>query len=166
MFVDDGPVLTWGRHALLIIGTDTLSGDALQLQFTATVDAPPFQLLDVPTAFDSAALLPERGPRRTQRNVLVGIGLGAATAFVATLFTGSDDVAAASSPTTAYTVGVGMTVGALLGVLTNRGALLTENVGHNQRVEAQFQEQVRQLNAENARRRAEYRATITIEAAP
>lgn len=163
ILVGDRPLLTWGRYALLIIGTDTLSGDDLQLQFTATVDAPPFQLLDIPAALDSSALLPERGPRRTQRNILIGLGLGAATAFAATLFVGSDDVASASSPTNAYAVGVGMTVGALLGVFTNRGALLTDNVEHNERIEAGFRERVRRLQAENTGRRAAYRAMITIE---
>jgi len=164
--VDDRPVLVWGRYALLVIGTDTLSGRDMQLRFAATVDAPPFQLLEIPAALDSSALLPERGARRTQRNLLVGIGLGAATAFAATLFAGSDDVAATSSPTSAYAVGVGMTVGALLGVFTNRGPRLTDNVEHNRRLEEQFREDVRRLQAENAARRSAYRATITIEDAP
>jgi len=149
-------------------GSDDLQriGDDLQLRFTATVDAPPFELLEIPAAPDSSTLLPERGPRRTGRNVLIGLGLGAATVFAATLFAGSDDVASASSPTRAYAVGAGMTVGALLGVLTDRGPLLTDNVAHNREVEEQFREQVRQLQAENARRRSAYRTAITIQGSP
>ena len=165
-FADDRPVLVWGRYALLITGTDTLSGDDLQLQYTTTVDAPPFELLEIPAALDSSALLPERGPRRTGRNVLIGLGLGAATAFAATLFAGSDDVASASSPTRAYAVGAGVTVGALLGVFTDRGPLLTSNVAHNEDLELQFREQVSQLQAENARRRSAYRVAITVRGSP
>lgn len=164
---DDRPVLVWGRYTLLVIGTDTLSGEDLPLAFTATVDAPPFDVLDVPAAFDSSALLPERGPRQPRRNALIGLGLGAATALAATVFAGSgDDVGSASPSTRAYTVGVGMTVGALLGVFINRGPLLTENVEHNRRLEEQFQERVHRLREENARRRSAYRATITIESNP
>jgi hypothetical protein len=160
---DDRPVLPWGQYRLQILGIDSLSSEHMELTYHATVEAPPLLQHRVPAAPDSSLFLPERAPRRTVANTLLGVALGAATAFTVTAVGGSDRVGAGSGTGRAYVVGVGLSAGALIGAFVDRGRPLRANIEHNAAVLSAFEEQVRGLSEENARRRTEYRATITLQ---
>jgi hypothetical protein len=162
--LEDGrPALPWGQYRLQILGIDSLSAEPIELKYHATVEAPPLLQHRVPTVPDSSLFRPERAPRRSFANALLGVALGTATAFTATAVGGSDGVGAGSGAERAYVVGVGLSAGALIGAFVDRGRPLPANVEHNAAVLAAFEEQVRELREENARRRAEYRATITLQ---
>jgi hypothetical protein len=161
--VDDHPALPWGQYRLEILGIDSLSGEAVALTYRATVETPPFLLHHIPASPDSSLFRPERAARRPFLNAALGVALGAATAFAATAVRGSDEVGVNAATGRAYVVGAGVTVGALIGVFLDRGRLLPENIEQNAAVRAAFDERVRGLREENARRRAEYRAIITLQ---
>ena len=161
--VDDHPALPWGQYRLEILGIDSLSGEAVALTYRATVETPSFLLHRVPATPDSSLFRPERAARRSFLNAALGVALGAATAFAATAVGGSDAVGANAANGRAYVVGASITVGALVGVFLDRGRPLPGNIEHNAAVLAAFDERVRGLREENARRRVEYHAIITLE---
>lgn len=161
--VDDHPALPWGQYRLEILGIDSLSGEVVALAYRATVETPSFLLHRVPAAPDSSLFRPERAARRPFLNAALGVALGAATAFAASAVGGSDAVEANAATTRAYVVGAGITVGALIGVFLDRGRPLPGNIEHNAAVRAAFDERVRGLREENARRRAEYHSIITLQ---
>jgi hypothetical protein len=160
---DDHPVLPWGEYHLQILGVDTASGEPIELTYHASVEAPPLLLHRVAAAPDSSLFRPERAPRRPFLNTVLGLTLGAATAFAATAVGGSDDVSTGAGSNRAYVVGAGMTAGALIGALLDRGTPLPDNIAHNAAVRDAFEARMRGLRDENARRRTEYRATITLD---
>jgi hypothetical protein len=160
--IDDHPALPWGQYRLEILGIDSLSGETIALTYHATVETPPLLLHRVPLAPDSSLFRPERAPRRPWVNTALGVALGAATAFAATAVGGSDAVGTNAGTGRAYVVGVGVTVGALIGVFLDHGRPLPANIEHNAAVRAAFEERVRRLRDENVHRRAEYTATITL----
>jgi len=159
---DEHPALPWGQYRLQVLGVDSLTGEPMEIIYHATVETPPLLLHRIPAAPDSSQFLPVRAPRRPFANMAVGVALGAATALVVTSFGGSDAVSTTAGTGPAYGVAAGMTIGALVGAFVDRGRPLPDNIAHNAAVQAAFDERIRGLREENTRRRAEYRATITL----
>jgi hypothetical protein len=159
---DDRPALPWGQYQLQVLGVDSLSGDAMELSFLATVETPPLLQHRIPSAPDSSLFRPERAAPRTFANLAVGAALGAATGLAASAFGGNDPVGSSTATGRAYIVGIGMSVGAVIGALTDRGKPLPANIQYNATVRAAFEQRVEAVRAENAQRRAEYHATITL----
>ena len=160
---DDHPVLPWGEYWLDISGTDSVSGQTLALRYHATVKAPPLLLHRVPASPDSSLFRPERAPRRPLASAALGVAIGAATVLTATVVSGSEEVGSHAGSSGPYVVGAGITLGALIGVVLDRGRPLPANIAYNATVRDAFAKRVGDLRAENARRRAEYRATITLQ---
>ena len=158
---EEGPVLPWGAYWLEISATDSVSGQTLALKYHATVETPPLLLHSVAGAPDSSLFRPERAPRRPLKNAALGVALGTATVLAASLVSGSDAVGS-HGDNAGYTIGAAVTLGALLGVVLDRGRPLPANMAHNAAVRDEFASRMADLRAENARRRAEYHATIKL----
>jgi hypothetical protein len=169
LLVNDRPRLATGDYELRITAVDTAAGaarDSIVLRYGARVSAPTLTLVPIPT-LDSARLLPEKTIPSRGRNIAIGVGLGAATALFATMFRAPDPVKSeASIGSGAYLVGAAMTAGAIVGGTRDRGAPIVANIAQNSTTRAAHAQAVQTAQAENARRRTAYRATLIIEPEP
>jgi hypothetical protein len=122
----------------------------------------------VPLALDSTQLRSEWAPPSRGLGVAVGAGLGAATILLAQAMRAPDPVSSAfKADARALAVAGGFVLGGVVGALLDKGHPLPLNVAHNGRVRAEFAQRVLEAQQENERRRAAYRATVTIgEALP
>ncbi len=149
-----------GHYGLFVTATDTKTGRSVETPFDVEVDAPPLQLIPVPTALDSTKLLPEETKVQRGKNVLIGVGLGAATALAANAFRGSGPVSQASGDSRAYVIAGGITLGAVAGAFIDRSKPLPRNIAHNAKLRADFAQNVRDAQDENARRLTNFNVTI------
>jgi hypothetical protein len=163
----DAMRLPSGRYTFVIRAIDAAAPDTIVWRYQATVIAPPLELLPVPAALDSAQLRPEVAPPARGRNIAIGVGLGALTALAATVVRADEPVASAVSPEAmVYGVGAALTAGAVLGAFMDKGTAQPQNVAWNATLRAQFAQRVRDVQDQNATRRAAYRATVTIQPEP
>jgi hypothetical protein len=158
----NGVSMPGGDYEFWITATDSVTGRTVEMGFHAFVEAPPVGLVPIPVALDSSQLLPERTNRNRLRNTVIGIGLGAATGFIATAFRGSDPVSNIGLDNRAYVMGGGMTLGGIIGVLTDRAAPVPANIAHNAQIRADHSEFVRLSRDQNDQRRLSYRAAVTV----
>lgn len=153
--------LPGGVYEMRVTAIDA-GGERADRRLLARVEAPPLGLAAIPVAPDAARFLPERARPRPLRNAIIGVALGAATVATANVFRGSPPLDAVGSDGRAFAMAGAITVGAIVGALIDPGAPLPRNVAHNARVRTEYAERVAQLERDNARRRATYRARIEI----
>lgn len=151
-----------GTYELRITATDTVSGESATRRYEMAVEAEPIQFLLLPSPFPDDSLLPERSHPSRKRNALVGLGLGAVTGLLASTMKGDAGVGPASNDGRAWVVGATMSLGAVLGALTDHGRPLPANTLRNQEVRNDREREIRLAEQENARVRGSYSATVRI----
>ena len=160
----DAVRLPSGQYFLRLTAIDAAAPDTIVLRFAATVLAPRLELTPVPAVLDSSVLRPEILPPARGKNIAVGVGLGAFTALIATVFRAEEPVkSGVSSDSRAYAVGAGLAAGALIGAFIDKGSPQPDNVAWNAQQRALFAQRVRDIVTGNAQKKAAYRATVTIE---
>lgn len=156
-----------GPYFLELRARDVGSQDSVVERFPSVVSSPPLDLVPVPMAIGPDQILPESAPAHRGRDIVIGVALGGATALLANLFRAPNPVrSGVASDAKAYGVAVGLSLGGVLGGLSDHGTALPDNVRHNVAARARFASQVQAAKDENAKRRNAYRATVTIEGDP
>lgn len=158
----DGSPLAPGEYELVIEATDPGSSQTEKRRFEMTITAVPLRFVQTPTPPAETSFLPERATDRTWRNVAVGAGVGVATGLVASAFRADAPAGNVSLDKRAFLIGGTMSLATILGGWFDPGRPLPDNAAHNMRLEADHARALRRVSEENARIRAEYRATITI----
>lgn len=160
----DAVALPGGHYTLRVTAIDAAAPDTVVVRFSATVLAPRLELTPVPAVLDSSVLRPEILPPTRGKNIGIGVGLGAFTALVATVFRAEEPVkSGVSSDSRAYVVGAGLVAGALIGAFVDKGAPQPDNVAWNAQQRTLFAQRVRDIQAQNDQKKAAYRATVTID---
>jgi hypothetical protein len=155
-----------GQYTLRVTAIDAAAPDTITLRFTATVAAAAPDVAPLP-AFDSTQLRLEVSPPARGRTIGVGVGLGVATVLIASMFRGEDPVKSQTSADTRAFIAAGaLTVGGVVAALKDRGTPQPRNVAYNVQLRAAHQQRVSEVQAQNARKLATYRATITIDPEP
>ena len=160
-FRGDQPALASGEYLIDVTAHDAANADSVVARFQATVAAPPLQRVLVRLAIDSTRLLSELDPPAHTRGIVTGLLLAAGAAAAATI-SGPAPLKAGSTSGLGYVVGAGLAVGAIVAGFLDNGHALPANVASNAQLRTEFDESVRQAKAENARRLAAYRVTITL----
>jgi hypothetical protein len=168
LFAADTQLASSGAWLVTVTAVDSAAADTVVQRFPVTVSAPSLDLAPVPLALDSTQLRSEWAPPSRGLGVAVGAGLGAATILLAQAMRAPDPVSSAfKADARALAVAGGFVLGGVVGALLDKGHPLPLNVAHNGRVRAEFAQRVLEAQQENERRRAAYRATVTIgEALP
>jgi hypothetical protein len=157
-----------GDYHLRFTAIDSAApADTITDEYTTKVDAPALSLVPIQVALDSSRLLPERTRPAHGRNVAIGVGLGATTVLLATVLRGENPVRSGTSiGASGYVAAAGLTVGAILWGLHDRGAPISSNIEANAQLRESFTHTVRDEQGENDRRRVSYHASITIDPEP
>jgi hypothetical protein len=164
---DSRPRLISGDYTLRFTAVDSVTADTIVVEYFSKVEAPPLSLVQVPAALDSVQLLPEWTRPHRARGVALGVGLGVATVLLANGLQGGDQVRSSGSiEPVAIVAGATMTLGTVWLALRDRGTRLPRNQEANEQLRARFDAAVRQAQAENARRRSSYTASMTIDPEP
>ncbi len=150
-----------GSFVVEVVARDTASADAVTLRYPMTVAGLSLVLVPAPGALDSTQIRPEIAPPARARGILAGLLLGGG-AVAASIIRGPEPLASASADSRAFLLGGGMALGAVIGGLLDKGRHLPENVAANARLRSAFAESVQQVGAENRRRIAAHRVTITL----
>ena len=168
LFADDRPIVSSGEWLITVTAVDSASSDTVVQRFPVTVSAPSLDLAPVPLALDSTQLRSEWAPPSRSLAVAIGAGLGAATALMAQAMRAPEPVSSAfKADSRALVVAGGFVLGGVVGALLDKGHVLPDNVAYNSQVRADFAQRVLDAQQENERRRAGYRAMVTIgEALP
>lgn len=168
LFEGDRPLASSGEWLLTVTAVEPGSTDTVVQRFPMTVAAPPLDLVPVPAALDSAQLLDEWARPSRGLGIAIGGGLGGLTVLMAQALRAPDPVGSATkADSRAVLLAGGFVLGGVVGALLDKGHPLPRNVAHNNEVRAAFARQVLEARTENDRRRAEYRATVTVgEALP
>jgi hypothetical protein len=168
LFEGDRAVATSGDWVLTVTAVDALRPDTIVQRFPMTVAAPPLDLEPVPAALDTAELRAEWARPSRGLGVAIGAGLGGAAIVMAQAFRADEPVGSATgADSRAFLMAGGFAIGGVVGALLDKGHPLPLNVAYNNRIRAAFAQRVLDAQRENDRRRAEYRATVTIgEAQP
>ena len=168
LFEGDRPLAPSGEWLLAVTAVDSGAADTVVQRFPLTVAAPPLDLVPVPAALDSARLLAEWARPSRGIGVAIGAGLGGLTVLMAQALRAPDPVGSASkADSRAVLLAGGFALGGVVGALLDKGHPLPRNVARNDDVRAAFAREVLEARTENDRRRAAYRATVTIgEALP
>lgn len=159
----DRPWFTTGDYEMIVTATDRASGDTISSRFTASVTAPPLTFASIPTAVDSNRFVPERTKKYGWKGVIVG-GLVAGGIYGLSSAMHADT----SFKTSIGADSKGMGVAALAGVTLiaasylDRGRQIPNAIATNQRLRDDFATSIRNAQAENANRIANYRTTITV----
>jgi hypothetical protein len=168
LFEGDTPIASSGDLVATVTAVDSSSPDTVVQRFPVTVSAAGLDLVPIPLALDSTELRAEWAPPARGLAVAIGAGLGGATVLMAQAMRAPEPVSSATkADSRAFAVAGGFVVGGIVGALLDKGHALPLNVAHNAQVRAAFAQRVRDARQENDRRRAAYRATVTIgEALP
>lgn len=160
----DQPRVPSGDYELRIVAHDAASTDSLVVRYLVAINAPSLDLVPVPVTLDSLKLLPEISRPKKGVNIAIGVALGGVTAAIASALRAPDPVkASTSADSKAYLVGGGMALGGLLGAVLDHGSPLPQNVARNAELRTAFSKSVHDAEDENNRRRAAYRATMTVD---
>ncbi len=168
LFAGDRQLVSSGEWLVTVTAADSASADTVVQRFPVTVSAPALDLVPVPLAVDSTQLRSEWAPPSRGLAVAIGAGLGAATVLMTQAMRAPEPVSSAfKADSRALAVAGGFVLGGVVGALLDKGHALPGNVAYNSQVRADFAQRVLDARQENERRRAGYRATVTIgEALP
>ena len=162
----DALQLPSGQYQLRVIAIDAAAPDTVTLRFGATVTAPRPDVAAAPP-FDSTQLRLEVSPPAKGRIIGVGVGLGVATVLLASVFRAEDPVKSQTSADARAFVAAGALIaGGVFAGMKDRGTPQPQNVAYNVQLRAAHQQRVADVRAQNARKLATYRATLTIDPEP
>jgi hypothetical protein len=159
------PAFSSGDYDVSIFATDSATGDTLTLHRLARIASPPLAFVAPPIAIDSSRLLAERAPRYGQRGLVVGGALALATYGFSNLLH-----ADAAVKSTAGGDSKGLSVAAVAGLVVigasymDKGAPIPSAIASNRKLHDDLAAGIRDALAENIRRVAIYRVTITMTA--
>jgi hypothetical protein len=168
LFAGETQTVSSGEWLVTVTAADSATPDTVVQRFPVTVSAASLDLVSVPLALDSTQLRREWAPPSRGLAVAIGAGLGAATVLMVQAMRAPEPVSSAfKADSRAFVVAGGFVLGGVVGALLDKGHALPANVAYNSQLRADFAQRVLDAQQENERRRAGYRATVTIgEALP
>jgi hypothetical protein len=167
LWTDRAPVLHSGSYRLVVTGVDTGLNDSIMIAFEATVESPPLELVAPLVPFDSTQLLPEVTPIRRTRGIISGAVVAIGSMLAGSIAYGGNLSPDAPRDGRALSVGLMMGIGAGAGVwFLDKGKSIPANIAANRDKHRAYADELLLRAAENERRRAAYRARITINTEP
>lgn len=160
---DDGAqlLLEPGVHDLLVTAVDPVRGDSTTIARRINVTGPRPSLLAMPV-LDSAQLQVEESPPRPFRTALTGLLFGGLTVVIANEARSGEPVRSAfAADTRAGLVGGAIVAAAIGAIWMGRDGRDEAAITYNTALRDAHARSVAAATAENARRIAQYRATVT-----
>jgi hypothetical protein len=157
------PILRGSDYEFVITATDPETQESIVRRYDGIAIVPPIEFPPIPSAIDSSRLLPERSKPQRVPVVIAGVVLGAATVALGKQLRADDPIKAGGETDKRFTgIGVAILGASVAAAWFDRGRILDKNVTANIRARKDFDRARRAAVAENERRAAEYRASITL----
>lgn len=158
------PVFASGAYTVVITGVDSASRDSVTARYTAQVEAPPLEFLEVPTRIDSTRLLPERTRRFGARSIFPALLVGGATFALSSVLRGEGGIATSVAADSRGVAAAGaMALTTMLAGFADRGRSLPANIAANRAYGEAFQKAIVDAQAENRRRVGAHTTAIRIQ---
>jgi hypothetical protein len=160
---DEKLILRGGEYDFIVTATDAATRETVTKTFDGVAIVPPLEFVAVPTGIDSTLLRPERSKPERTSGIVAGIVLGAATIALGKGLRATDPIRSGGETDSRYTIaGVAMVVGSIAAAWFDKGRVLDKNKEANERLMLATVARQRAVREDNARRAAEYRASITL----
>lgn len=157
------PILRGTEYEFVISATDPETRESITRRYDGIAIVPPIDFVPVPSAIDSSRLLPERSKPQRVPVVIAGVVMGAATVALGKQLRADDPIKASGETDNRFTkIGATIALGSIAAAWFDRGRVLDRNIAANLRMQKDFERTKRAAVAENERRAAEYRASITL----
>ncbi|MBK8056878.1 MAG: hypothetical protein IPK33_03050 [Gemmatimonadetes bacterium] len=157
-------MLRAGEYDFVVSLNDPRTGEAIIRRFAGIAVVPAIDYLPEPAVLDSSEYLPERAPSQRTGGIVGAVLIGAATVALGEALRAAEPIKGSGTVDSRYRV-VGFTIalGAGAAAWFDRGRLLDRNARENRKREVQFAAKLRAARTENARRAAEYRASVSLD---
>lgn len=157
------PFLRGAEYDLVVTAVDLTNRQSMVKVFDAVALVPVIDYVAIPLAIDSALLKPERSrPERAGGLVAAGL-VGVGTFVLGRSLRAPDPIRAAGETDRRYgTIAAVLALGTAAAAWFDRGRVLDKGVTSNRLALADLSSRQRAASDENARRAADYRASITI----
>jgi hypothetical protein len=157
------PYVAGGQYELVVTATELATRQTSVKVFDAVALVPAIDYVVVPTVIDSSLLKPERSRPERSAGIIAGAFIGAATIVAGRALRAPESLRSAGETDKRYvTVGTLLAVGTGVAAWFDRGRVLDKSILSNQRALADLTVRQRAAREENARRAADYRASITV----
>jgi hypothetical protein len=157
------PLIRGSDYEFIVTATDPETQESIVRRYDGIAIVPPIEFVTVPATIDSSRLLPERSKPQRVPVVIAGVVMGAATVALGKQLRADDPIKSAGGMDKRFTtIGIAILGGSAAAAWFDRGRVLDRNVASNIRARKEFERSRRAAVAENERRAADYRASITL----